>query len=105
MVFVWFEKSNSVFLKVGTVNSQISLRLSWAGNIKTKYHLWFLWANTGTDKIKAVMFKIVSTLELIFFLLRALKKKKNILVSFKNVLDETIKINFIKSCPLSTDFL
>lgn len=79
MVFVWFEKSNSVFLKVGTVNSQISLRLSWAGNIKTKYHLWFLWANTGTDKIKAVMFKIVSTLELIFFLLRALKKKKTFL--------------------------
>lgn len=74
MVFVWFEKSN-LFLKVGTVNSQISLSLSWAGDIKTKYHLWFLWADTGTDKIKAVMFKIVSTLELIFFLLRALKKK------------------------------
>ena len=36
MVFVWFEKSNSVFLKVGTINSQISLSLSWAGNIKTK---------------------------------------------------------------------
>ena len=36
MVFVWFEKSDSVFLKVGTIYSQISLSLSWAGDIKTK---------------------------------------------------------------------
>lgn len=68
MVFVWFEKSN-LFLKVGTVNSQISLSLSWPRTSNKVSFVVSLGLIIGTDKIKAVMFKIVSTLELIFFLM------------------------------------